>query len=79
MWVVDNRSLHTDWVEVVLGVQVVEAYVPRVVVEDTVDILDLLAVEDSFEEGTVDARSVGLLAGDEDYKSTIQNIYLSQC
>jgi len=70
--VADNRNLHTDWAEVVLVVQVVEAYVHQVVAEDIVDILVLLAVEGNFEEDTADVHSVVLLVVDEDYKSMVQ-------
>lgn len=73
MWVVDNRSLHIDWEEVVLEVQAAEACVHQVVVEDTVDSLVLLAVEDNFEEDTVDVHSVDRLVVDEDYKSRIHS------
>lgn len=68
---VGTRNLHTDWVGVVLAVQVVEACVHQVAVVDTVDILALMVAEGSFEEDTVDVRSVVLLAVDEDYKSEV--------
>jgi len=58
---------------VVLEVQVVEAYVHQVVVEDTVDNLVLLVVEDNFEEDIVDVHNVEHLAVGEDYKSIIRN------
>jgi hypothetical protein len=58
---------------VVLEVQVVEACVHQVVVEDTVDNLVLLVVEDNFEEDIVDVHNVGHLAVGEDYKSIIRN------
>lgn len=77
VWVVDNHNHHTDWVEVVLVAQAGEACVHQVVVADIVDILVLLAVEDNFGEDTADVHSVDLLVVDEEYKSTIQNIYFS--
>lgn len=54
-----------------LVVLVEEACVHQVVVEDTVDILDLLAAEGNFEEDTVGAHNVVLLAVDVGYKSRI--------
>lgn len=55
-----------------LVVLVEEACVHRVVVEDTVDILDLLAAEGNFEEDIVDVHSaVVLLAVDAGYKSAV--------
>lgn len=54
-----------------LVVLVEEACVHQVVVEDTVDILDLLAAEDNFEEDTADAHSVVPLAVDVGYRSVV--------
>lgn len=61
-----------------LAVLVEEACVHQVVLEDTVDILDLLAAEDNFEEDIVDAHSVVPLAVDVGYKSKIFNIINNQ-
>lgn len=75
VWVVDNRNHHIDLVEVVLVVRVAEAYARRVVAEDTVDIPDLLVMEDNSEEDTADVHSVVHLAVDGDCKSTKFRIY----
>jgi len=55
--------------------QVEEACVHQVVVVDTVDILDLQAVEDNFEEDTEDVHNVVPLVVDEDCKSAIQDAF----
>ena len=73
MEVVDIRNRHTDLVEEVLEVQEEEAYVHQVVAVDIEDILVLLAVEDNFEEDTVDVHNVDHLEVDEEY---IPKIYI---
>lgn len=54
-----------------LAVLVEEACVHQVVLEDTVDILDLLAAEGNFEEDIADVHSVVPLVVDVDYKSVV--------
>lgn len=57
-------------------VLVEEACVHQVVVEDTVDILDLLAAEDNFEEDTADAHNVVPLVVDVGCKSVVALLVL---
>lgn len=76
MEVVDIRNHHTDLVEEVLVVQEEEAYVHQVVAVDIEDILVLLAVEDNFEEDTVDVHNVDHLEVDEEYIPVVVHLVL---